>query len=112
MRILFSFQGRIPRRVYWSVSILSTVTIYMAGFGLAVMFGEDASVTKMGVLAMYVPMLWISLAITVKRWHDRGKSGWWMFISIIPVIGPLWHFIETGCLRGDTGPNQYGPDPT
>ena len=61
---------------------------------------------------MYIPMLWISVAVQCKRWHDRDKSGWWFLINFIPIIGPLWAFIELGCLRGTMGPNLYGADPT
>ena len=62
--------------------------------------------TIVGVLAF-----WISLAVGVKRWHDRNKSGWWMLIILVPVIGSLWYLIECGFLKGTTGPNTYGPDP-
>jgi uncharacterized membrane protein YhaH (DUF805 family) len=54
---------------------------------------------------------WPSLAIYVKRWHDRGKSGWWVLIVFVPIIGYLWLLIECGFLAGDDGPNEYGPDP-
>ena len=48
-------------------------------------------------------------AVTVRRLHDTGKSGWWVFVSFIPFIGVLWHFIT---LVTDSGPdNQYGPNP-
>jgi uncharacterized membrane protein YhaH (DUF805 family) len=47
----------------------------------------------------------------VKRYHDRNKSGWWILIVFVPVIGGLWYFIECGFLRGTPGPNTYGPDP-
>ena len=47
----------------------------------------------------------------VKRWHDRGKSGWWVLIALIPLVGPIWAIIETGFLPGTSGPNEYGPDP-
>ncbi|WP_437678437.1 DUF805 domain-containing protein [Sorangium sp. So ce131] len=56
-------------------------------------------------------VFWIHLAIYVKRWHDRGKSGWWQLILLIPYIGSLWVFIECGCMVGNAGPNQFGPDP-
>jgi uncharacterized membrane protein YhaH (DUF805 family) len=111
-RILFSFEGRIPRRVYWGVSLGVTLVFYAAIFGLIVAFGEDSPVTTAGILLLYIPLIWISLAVQVKRWHDRDKSGWWILINIIPLIGPLWAFVETGCLRGTFGPNSYGPDPT
>ncbi len=47
----------------------------------------------------------------MKRYHDRNKSGWWVLIVFVPVIGGLWYLIECGFLRGTPGPNNYGPDP-
>ena len=53
----------------------------------------------------------MQVAIGVKRLHDRNKTGWWMLIILLPVIGGLWYLIECGFLKGTTGPNTYGPDP-
>ena len=58
-----------------------------------------------------VVALWISLAVAVKRYHDRNKSGWWVLIALVPVIGGIWYLIEAGFLAGTPGPNDYGPDP-
>jgi uncharacterized membrane protein YhaH (DUF805 family) len=55
--------------------------------------------------------LWISIAVAVKRYHDRNKSGWWVFIVFVPIIGGIWYLVECGFLRGTPGPNDYGPDP-
>jgi uncharacterized membrane protein YhaH (DUF805 family) len=52
------------------------------------------------------------MAIYVKRWQDRDKSGWWILIGFVPIIGGIWAFVECGCLRGTMGDNRYGPDPT
>ncbi len=67
-----------------------------------------------GILAvlLYIPLLWSSLALQVKRWHDRNKSGAWVLISLIPLVGGIWAFVEVGCLRGTFGLNNYGEDPT
>jgi len=48
------------------------------------------------------------MVIQIRRWHDRDKSGWWVFIGFIPIIGPLWTLIELGFLPGTPGPNHYG----
>ena len=64
-----------------------------------------------GVVA-YIGFIWASLALGIKRWHDRDKSGWWTLIGLIPVIGAIWAFVEQGCLRGTEGPNRFGDDPT
>ncbi len=60
---------------------------------------------------IFLLIIWPALAISVKRWHDRDKSGWWVLIGLVPLIGGLWALIETGFLPGTEGDNQYGPDP-
>lgn len=106
--LLFEFRGRINRAKYW--------------LGLLVLLAFDAVLATVVVLAdsgaftffawmVAVISIWPALAVSVKRWHDRGKSGWWVLIGLIPVIGSLWVLIECGFLAGDDGYNDYGPDP-
>lgn len=64
------------------------------------------------MLLVAIPYIWSSIALQVKRWHDRGKSGAMVLINLIPYIGGIWAFVECGCLRGTCGQNQYGQDPT
>ena len=113
--LLFSFRGRIPRRVFWGVTIVGTFAFYAAVFLVSVVFSEESFVAVIAaivILTLYAVFLWISLAVQVKRWHDRDKSGWWFFISFVPLVGPFIAFVETGCLRGTVGPNRFGDDPT
>jgi len=56
-------------------------------------------------------MEWASLALTVKRWHDRGKSGAWALLGLIPIVGWTWQGIKCGFLEGTLGPNRFGPSP-
>ncbi len=62
-------------------------------------------------VSMTTAMLWPMLAVLSKRIHDRGKPAWFLLIWLIPIIGPLWLFIEVGLLPGTAGPNPFGPDP-
>jgi len=110
--ILFSFEGRIPRRVFWAASLGTGAVFYVALVTIATFVGDRSMFLLFLLLGLYIPTVWASLAIQAKRWHDRDKSGWWVFIGIVPVIGPIWQFVETGCLRGTVGPNQFGRDPT
>ncbi len=109
--LLFSFRGRIARRHFWSVNLLATLAYYAVLIGIATVV-SDEDVVAIAALPVIFLLCWVSLAAQVKRWHDRDKSGWWCFIQVVPMIGPLWVFIEVGCLRGSYGPNYYGPDPT
>ncbi len=54
---------------------------------------------------------WPWLAVNVKRLHDRGKSGWFLLILLIPVLGALWLIVEVWFLPGQRGANRFGPDP-
>ena len=48
-----------------------------------------------------------SFAVSVRRYHDRDKSGWWMLIALIPYIGAIWQLVELGILEGTEGANRY-----
>jgi uncharacterized membrane protein YhaH (DUF805 family) len=50
--------------------------------------------------------------VYIKRFHDRDKTGWWVLIGLIPLIGPLWLLIELGFLKGTDGANRFGPPVT
>lgn len=109
--LLFSMQGRIGRGQYWlgyCVLLAICLVAWMALFA-----GQD----QQNLLLLLVPIallpvsLWISICIMAKRYHDRGKSAWWILICLIPIIGGIWQFIELGLLRGDDGTNDYGADP-
>jgi uncharacterized membrane protein YhaH (DUF805 family) len=56
------------------------------------------------VLASIIP----AILVDIKRWHDRDKSGWWMLITLVPIIGSIWLLIELGFLKGIPGPNRFG----
>ncbi|WP_374971182.1 DUF805 domain-containing protein [Terrabacter sp. BE26] len=100
-----TFSGRARRSEYWffylfSILVTGVLNVLMAVTGakaisyLAILFG----------LALLIP----SLAVGVRRLHDTGRSGWWLLIGLIPIIGAI---ILIVFLAGDSqpGPNAYGP---
>ena len=118
--LLFSFQGRVNRAKFWLVAvgmIVVEAVVFGATGGAALMSGDPAAaLSSLGVVGvvwavLFIVVFWISLAVAVKRYHDRNKSGWWVLIILVPAIGSLWYLIECGFLKGTTGPNAYGADP-
>ena len=121
--LLFSFQGRLNRAPYWYVHLalaaiqfpimvtLFALLVYPAMEAQDMDAIQDASRTMNLVGLLFLPLYWISLAVTVKRCHDRDRTGWFLFIMLVPFIGGIWLFIELGLLRGTVGPNRFGPDP-
>ncbi|MEN8237799.1 MAG: DUF805 domain-containing protein [Actinomycetota bacterium] len=113
--LLFKFDGRINRGKFWAGAAASWAIAIAMGilFGIAVAINSVVvwAIVVILSIAFYVVMVWMGLAISIKRWHDRGKSGWWVLIGLVPLIGGIWALVETGFLEGDSGPNEYGPDP-
>jgi uncharacterized membrane protein YhaH (DUF805 family) len=111
---LFSFSGRISRKDYWLKYAIPFVVLYAIAIAIDISngYGPNNPDSAPVFTALFVlVMIWPSLAVSVKRWHDRGKSGWFVLINFIPIVGAIWSFVELGCLRGTPGDNVYGPDP-
>ena len=101
--ILFSFEGRISRSTYWGYGLM-LLPIWGGGWliDLAV-HGEQGLFYWLGILLCF----WPGLAISVKRCHDRNRSGWFCLVAMIPFVS-LWYMVEVGFLPGTAGPNRFG----
>ncbi len=116
--MLFSAQGRIRRSQYWLWAIGCGVILgILFSLDMMIFAGSAATTGHMSPLfwVVYVVILAVGLFtginLQIKRWHDRDKSGWWILIGLIPVIGGIWALIECGFLDGTPGPNKFGPSP-
>jgi len=120
---LFSFEGRITRLDYWLYHLGIVFGVFLialiAGLVGTAMSGHDGEnpALVVGGVALVI-CLWPLWAVSVKRCHDREKSGWWVLGwtvgGAIPYIGfliSLWSLVELGFLDGTQGPNEYGPSP-
>jgi len=108
-QILFSFKGRVPRKIYWLYGVLGMLLFSMMVTVLLAIAGVQE---RSAEVVANLLIVWPAAAITVKRWHDRDKSGWWLLINLVPIVGVIWSLIENGFLRGTEGTNRFGPDLT
>ena len=69
-----------------------------------------SSIVTVPFVLLFLLAYYVGFPIIVKRWHDRDKSGWWVLIGLIPVIGACWTIIECGFLKGTEGSNRFGTD--
>ena len=108
-RILFSFEGRIGRATFWLYQVLFINLIVVACVALGVALGGED-----GLIAGYIVglclVIWPAIATSVKRCHDRNRSGAFVLISFIPFIS-IWYAIEVLFIKGTNGENKYGEDP-
>lgn len=117
------FSGRARRSEYWWFALFILIVSLMAGIiDLALGFGTVATqvgdrsfattaessgpVGALTTLALIAP----AISVGVRRLHDADRSGWWLWISLIPLIGfivLLVFFLQSGT----SGANRFGPDP-
>ena len=128
--LFLSYSGRLGRAAYWLGNLGLMVLQWVVIFGLLQLSHSTldrltqlergthlppADVVQDLMMHVGLPVLIVGLlflypsyAIATKRWHDRGKSGWWSLIAFVPIIGALWMLIELGFLGGDDGVNDFG----
>jgi len=111
-----NFNGRARRKEYWMFTLIYIIVIVIAmfldgalglgfdmGYGVTAPYGWIYSIVA---LVHLIP----SLGVLVRRLHDVGKSGWFMLISLVPIIGGIWLLVLL-CTDGDSSENAYGPSP-
>lgn len=109
-----NFNGRARRSEYWYYTLMNIILI----IGLQVLIFL-AAMSQLGVVSMILGAVYLiyalgtlvpSLAVAVRRLHDVGKSGWFILISLIPLIGGIWLLVLM-CTDSMPGENEYGPNP-
>jgi len=99
-----NFNGRARRQEYWMFILFHVIAIIvLAGISISL---ENFYAIGIYAVATFLP----TLAVVVRRLHDVGKSGWFILVRFIPLIGSIWLFIVL-VTEGERGLNQYGHDP-
>lgn len=107
-RMLASAEGRISRRRFWMWGVGAMLGLGIVLHGLLAVAGVRMGLAEQVV---NVVLLWPAVAISIKRWHDRDRSGWWVLLALVPVIGWIWLLLANGLLRGTRGANRFGEAP-
>lgn len=102
---LFSIEGRMSRSEFWLKGILplipfqllAIIPVFFVGLGWLYMVG----------IPLAILLSWPKFSIGIKRLHDRGRSGIYVLLSLIPIIGPIWYIVELGAMAGANENNRY-----
>lgn len=106
------FNGRARRTEYWMYLLFNIIFLFAAAILdniLGLKFSPEIPygfIYMIYALAVFIP----GLAVTVRRLHDVDKSGWFVLIAFIPLVGAIWLLILY-CMEGTPGTNQYGVNP-
>ncbi len=102
----FVFDGRASRSEYWYFYLFYMLLVFgCVAFSVA---GQDSIAIAfiLAIVAIIIPQI----SAAVRRLHDTGRSGWWYWITIIPLIGPIILLVFL-CKKGDEFSNDYGENP-
>jgi uncharacterized membrane protein YhaH (DUF805 family) len=144
-QLFFGFNGRLNRKPFWLASLALTaaaialIVIVMSFIAEAEAAGVEVPLPVFLAISAISTFCW--LALSVKRLHDRNKSGLWMMIYfgafalqiaaemqgltgteeaptiiglgvvLLSLAASVWYLVDVGLLKGADGPNDYGPDP-
>lgn len=99
------FSGRARRKEYWMFFLFNIIIAIVLGI-LDSIFSLPGILTTLYFLAVLIP----GIAVSIRRLHDTGRSGWWLLIGFIPVVGAVVLLIVM-VLDSKPGENQYGAYP-
>ena len=106
----FNFGGRARRKEYWMYMLFTIIAVIVLSVIGGVVFGDNpalaGSLSGIYMLASLFP----SLAVSVRRMHDTSRSGWWLLINFVPLIGGIWFFVLT-VLDSKPETNDWGASP-
>ena len=105
------FQGRARRKEYWFFVLFNIIVTVVLSL-IDAMMGMYNSEVGIGLLSgVYsLAILIPSIAVTVRRLHDTGRSGWWILIALVPLVGAIILLVFM-VLDSQPGDNEYGPSP-
>ncbi|CZE48155.1 DUF805 domain-containing protein [Campylobacter geochelonis] len=101
----FNFNGRARRKEYWYYTLFYTIISIVLGT-LDLLIFDMEILSSIFFLVSLIPYL----AVSARRLHDIGKSGWWLLIGIIPILGGIVLLVFF-IIDGEQGDNEYGLDP-
>jgi len=102
------FSGRARRKEYWMFFLVNIVIAVVLG----VLGGVTGAGTLFGALSVlyFLALLIPGIAVTLRRLHDIGRSGWWILSVLVPIVGSIVLLVFM-VQDGQPGQNQYGPNP-
>jgi uncharacterized membrane protein YhaH (DUF805 family) len=106
-----TFSGRARRKEYWYFTLFNVIIAFILGFidGMVGSFSPEAGMGLLGgiyTLAILIP----GLAVSVRRLHDTERSGWWLLIALVPLIGAIVLLVFM-VQDSKTGSNKFGENP-
>lgn len=102
--------GRSSRLEWWIIEglVIAAYAGWDSANRLLFRLGVEDWPTRFAILlALFAPVFWLNVASSVRRLHDRNRSGWWVVLYAFPLLGQMWQFIECGLLPPRHAGNRF-----
>ena len=99
------FSGRARRTEYWMFFLINLIIGFVLGF-IEGIIGTGAALSGLYSLGVLIP----GIAVGIRRLHDTNRSGWWLLIALVPIVGVIV-LIVFMAMEGDKGDNPFGANP-
>ncbi len=110
LRNYITFTGRAPRSEYWFWVLFVLIVSIVASILDAAIFPWSSVGSGPVSLIVTFGLLLPNISVSIRRLHDIDRTGWWLLIGLIPLIGIIV-LLVWACTKGTPGPNRFGPDP-
>lgn len=102
-----NFQGRARRQEYWMYALINLIIVIILSMFDTLLFSSGNNfISGIYSLAVLLP----GIAVSVRRLHDTDRSGWWLLLTFIPIVGVIILLIFM-CVEGDHANNRFGSNP-
>jgi len=102
------FSGRAGRAEYWMFALINVlISIAIAAVDVALGFQGGATLSSLYSIAVLLP----GLGVSVRRLHDIGRTGWWILLAFVPIVGWVVLLVFMAS-QGQSEENEYGPTPS
>lgn len=95
--LLTSFDGRIGRQHFW-FGVAALLAVNIAASIILMVLARAVPASLFVAYPLSLVMLYPAMALNAKRWHDRGMSGWWSLVILVPIAGPIYALVQLGFL--------------
>jgi uncharacterized membrane protein YhaH (DUF805 family) len=106
------FEGRARRKEYWFFQLFNVIAVIVLAIIDSALENTGPATDFLGILSgLYILATFLpGLGVLIRRLHDTDRSGWWVLISFVPLVGGIVLLVFT-VTEGTPGPNKYGADP-
>ncbi|MGB5965807.1 MAG: FAD-binding protein [Sulfurimonadaceae bacterium] len=101
--LLFTTRGRVDRLTFWTTQLFIWLAFYIAFCSIDFLIGYSYTIL------IYPLLFWGLICTATKRLHDSNKSGLFLLVTLVPILGPLWLLYQLGLKKGGVFTNRFGP---